>query len=88
MEQAEPYHHVVGEPAGALEQRHGLLLREVVQAAVQAPVGEQVLERLLALGAGRPLPVRRPSKDAVHCGQCSALFSIAEVGQAGPSIRM
>lgn len=62
------HQHVVGEPDGALEQRHGLLHREVVEPPVQAPVREQVLERLLALRAGWALPVRRPPEDAVHCG--------------------
>ena len=59
--------HVVREPAGALEQRHRLLPRELVQAAIQRAVREEVLEGLLALRARGLLAVGRPPQDAFHC---------------------
>lgn len=59
--------HVVGEEAGALQQRDRLLAREVVQGAVQAVVRQQVVKGRLALRARRPVPVRRPAQDALDC---------------------
>ena len=49
--------HVVREPAGTFQQGDGFLLRKVVQAAVERPVREEMLEGLLALGTRRLLPM-------------------------------